>query len=253
MTAQTARVQPRQGRQLETLLTRDPKLVEAAQRLRYQVFSEEYGSDLGSSTPGIDADHFDSLCEHLMVRDTSTGALVATTRILHEQDAGGIAGLYSSGEFDLSRLSHLPGTLAELGRTCVHPDYRNGGTITMLWAAIAEYLASRNVNYLIGCASISMADGGMRAWRISRFLQENYLASDACRVTPHRSLPHLAGTEEQQLDDVPALIRAYMRLGARVCGEPCWDPDFRCADLLVLLDVSSLTSRYSRHFMRKNR
>ncbi|AMQ91045.1 GNAT family N-acetyltransferase [Marinobacter sp. LQ44] len=249
MTAQIARSQPRRGRQLKTTLTRCPQLIETAQRLRYRVFSEEYGSDLGATTPGIDADAYDALCDHLIVTDGGTGEVVATTRILHQSDVPSVGGFYSSGEFDLSNLGKLPGTLAELGRTCVHPDYRNGGTITLLWAALAEYLDSRNVDYLIGCASISMADGGMKAWRIARYLQNEYLAAPAFRVTPLRALPHLTRAEHEHSDDVPALIRAYMRLGARVCGEPCWDPDFRCADLLVVLEVSKLTARYSRHFM----
>lgn len=251
MTAQTARPQIRRGRNLRTELTRCPNRIEAAQRLRYRIFSEEYGSDLGAATPGLDVDRFDALCEHLMVTDDDTGELVATTRILHEHDAESAGGFYSAGEFDLAALSTLPGDVAELGRTCVHPDYRNGGTITLLWAAVADYLTERNVSYLIGCASISMADGGSRAWRIARHLQRDYLTGPECRVIPRRPLPHLAHPEHDQPEEIPALIRAYMRLGAKVCGEPCWDPEFRCADLLVLLDVNHLAARYSRHFLRQ--
>ncbi len=252
MTAQTARANPRRGRKLQTALTRNPELIQAAQRLRYRVFSEEYGSDLGATTPGIDADAFDDVCEHLIVTDSDSGELVATTRILHESETSAVGGFYSSGEFDLSALHLLPGSVAELGRTCVHPDYRNGGTIALLWAAVAEYLNQRKVDYLIGCASISMADGGTKAWRIARHLQNEYLSAPQFRVTPRRALPHLTQSEHEQSDDVPALIRAYMRLGAKVCGEPCWDPEFRCADLLVLLEVSNLTARYGRHFMGRN-
>ncbi|HLT14597.1 MAG TPA: GNAT family N-acetyltransferase [Marinobacter sp.] len=251
MTAQSASLQPRRGRNLKTELTRCPDKVKAAQRLRYRVFSEEYGSDLGATTPGIDADRYDAVCEHLTVTDADTGELVATTRILHQDDHGPVGGFYSNGEFDLSALQRLPGTVAELGRTCVHPDYRNGGTITLLWAAVADYLTQRNVSYLIGCASISMADGGTKAWRIARHLQRDYLCAPEYRVTPLRPLPHLAHPEQDRVEDIPALIRAYMRLGAKVCGEPCWDPEFRCADVLVLLEVSNLTGRYSRHFLRQ--
>ena len=251
MTAQTARTQPRRGRNLKISLTRSPDQVEAAQRLRYRVFSEEYGSDLGAAVPGLDADAYDTVCDHLIVTDEDTGEPVATTRILHQQNAAAIGGFYSAGEFDLAALGQLPGTMAELGRTCVHPDYRNGGTITLLWAAIAEYLTERQVDYLIGCASISMADGGGRAWRIAQHLQQQYLSAPECRVTPLRPLPHLTHPETHKAEDIPALIRAYMRLGAKVCGEPCWDPEFRCADVLVLLEVSNLAGRYSRHFLRK--
>ncbi|HAP52069.1 MAG: GNAT family N-acetyltransferase, partial [Marinobacter sp.] len=162
-----------------------------------------------------------------------------------------VGGFYSAGEFDLSALERLPGTIAELGRTCVHPDYRNGATISLLWSAVAEYLVERGVDYMIGCASIGMSDGGLKAWRIARHLQTEYLADPAFLVKPLRAMPHLTHTRDSDRPvDVPALIRAYMRLGARVCGEPCWDPDFRCADLLVVLEVSKLAGRYSRHFMR---
>ncbi len=252
MTAQTARVS-RPARRLTTVITRDRELVQAAQRLRYRVFSEEYGSDLGATTPGIDADQFDPICDHLMVTDAGSGELVATTRVLRDDAARQGGGFYSEGEFDLSRIHSLPGTVAELGRTCVHPDYRNGATISLLWAALAEYLVLHRVDYLIGCASIGMADGGHKAWKIARFLQREYLAADAFRAIPKRELPHLtdAGSDERAME-VPALIKAYMRLGARVCGEPCWDPEFRCADLLVLLEVNKLAARYSRHFMRQD-
>lgn len=251
MTATTASLQPRRGRNLSIELTRNPALIEAAQRLRYRVFSEEYGSDLGATTPGLDADSYDGACDHLVVTDVDTGELVATTRILHQDEAISVGGFYSRGEFDLTSLESLPGTLAELGRTCVHPDYRNGGTITLLWSAVAEYLIQRNVTHLIGCASISMADGGAKAWHVAQFLQQQHLSEPNCRVTPKRPLPHLAHPESERSVDIPPLIRAYMRLGATVCGEPCWDPEFRCADMLVLLKVSNLAGRYSRHFMRR--
>lgn len=251
MTAQTVRV-ARTARRLITEITRDPARIEAAQRLRYTVFSQEYGSDLGAAIPGLDADRFDDYCDHLMVTDEDSGQLVATTRILHENNARLAGGFYSEGEFNLAQLYELPGTLAELGRTCVHPDYRNGATISLLWAAVAEYLVTQDVDYLIGCASIGMSDGGLKAWRIARHLQREYLADERFRVSPMRELPHLThALNEFRTVDVPALMKAYMRLGARVCGEPCWDPDFRCADLLVLLEVKHLAARYSRHFMRQ--
>lgn len=250
MTAQTARAN-RPARRLTTLISRDTVHIEAAQRLRYAVFSEEYQSDLGAEVPGLDADRFDNHCDHLLVTDTASGQLVATTRVLHQSHAGAAGGFYSEGEFSLDNLRHLPGQVAELGRTCVHPDYRNGATISLLWATVAEYLMSRDVDYLIGCASIGMSDGGLKAWRITEHLQRNYLTEPHLRVTPHRALPHLTdAVSDDRPVDVPALIRAYMRLGARVCGAPCWDPEFRCADLLVMLDVKQLAGRYSRHFMR---
>ena len=243
----------RAPRRLSTLTTNDPDWVRRAQILRYDIFSAEYGSDLGATEPGIDADHFDTLCDHVIVVDHDNNEPVATTRILHQRALGKSGGFYSENEFNLSRLKQVEGTFAELGRTCVHPDYRNGATIGFLWSAVCEYLLSEKVDYLIGCASIGMADGGLKAWRVAQHLKANYLADDRFRVSPNRELPHLTKIAPAEGVDqsVPALIAAYMRLGARVCGDPCWDPDFRCADLLVLLDVERMSARYTRHFMRR--
>ena len=242
-------------RRFSTIITRNEHWVEKAQRLRYQVFSTEYGSDLGSTRAGIDADTFDPFCDHLIIIDETCGQPIATTRLLHQRATTASGGFYSETEFDLSSLKTVPGVFAELGRTCVHPDYRNGATIGALWSAVAEYLLSEKVEFLIGCASISMLDGGLKAWRVAQYLKTHYLADSRFRVTPRRDLPHLARPAKRTAGDpeVPALIATYMRLGARVCGEPCWDPDFRCADLLVLLDVNQLSARYVRHFMRKGR
>jgi putative hemolysin len=249
---------PRSARNLRAFITRDEASVRAAQQLRYDIFSAEYGSDLGATEAGIDADRFDPACEHLVITNELTGELVATTRILHQRETANCGGFYSESEFDLSALKQVSGTFAELGRTCIHPDYRNGVTLGMLWTRVAEYLVAEKVDYLIGCASISMLDGGQRAWRIAQHLRQSYMADEAFRVYPHRELPHLAQTpttNDQDISNqdisVPALIKAYMRLGALVCGNPCWDPDFRCADLLVMLEVDKLSARYARHFMRR--
>lgn len=242
-------------RQLTSRIARTPEQIEQAQRLRFHVFSEEYGADLGGAADGRDQDAFDPWCDHMLVIDESTGELAATTRILHQRQAEGAGGYYSEAEFDLRNLHRLPGNLAELGRTCVHPDYRSGATLALLWAELANYLVEHKVDYLIGCASISMADGGHKAWRIARQLLAKHLSEPDQRVTPRRALPHLTNHPGEGAPPVtiPPLIRTYMRLGAKVCGEPCWDPDFRCADLLVLLEVNALSSRYSKHFIGRSR
>ena len=131
-----------------------------AQRLRYRVFAGEMGANLPSRTPGVDHDIYDPYCEHLVVRDTQSGEVVGTYRILPPENARQV-GYYSENEFDLTRLQHLRSRLVEIGRSCVHPDYRTGGTITLLWSGLAQYMTERGYDYLMGCASISMA----AAWR----------------------------------------------------------------------------------------
>jgi putative hemolysin len=235
------------GRNLTSSVATKPAQIVAAQRLRHEVFTSEYGADLETGT-GIDQDRFDPWCEHFVVIDES-GEVVATTRLLHGEVATKIGGFYSEDEFDLERLKRNPGLFAELGRTCIRSDCRSGAALSMLWSTVAQYLAQERIDYLLGCASISMLDGSYKAWRITQQLQRDHMAADDFRVTPKRILPHPASQPLKTAKvEIPPLIRTYMRLGAEVCGEPCWDPAFRCADLLVLLDVDKLAARYARRY-----
>jgi len=235
------------GRKLTSGVTAEPARIVAAQRLRHQIFTSEYGADLETDS-GIDQDRFDPWCEHFVVMDQHS-EVVATTRLLHGDVAARIGGFYSEDEFNLDRLKRNPGVFAELGRTCIHSDYRSGAALSMLWSEVAKYLVQEGIDYLLGCASISMLDGGYKAWRITQQVQQEHLAADDFRVIPKRTLPHLA-SHQLKTDKVaiPPLLRTYMRLGAEVCGEPCWDPAFRCADLLVLLHVDKLAHRYARRY-----
>ncbi|MFP3978949.1 GNAT family N-acetyltransferase [Marinobacter sp. KMM 10035] len=235
------------SRKLTSGIATEPAQIVAAQQLRYEVFTSEYDADIETDT-GIDEDRFDPWCEHFVVMNQK-GEVVATTRLLHGEVAAKIGGFYSEDEFDLDRLKQNSGVFAELGRTCIRSDFRSGAALSMLWSEVAQYLVQQGIDYLLGCASISMLDGGHKAWRITQQVQQEYLAAEEFRVTPKRTLPHLAN-QCTQTDKVviPPLIRSYMRLGAEVCGDPCWDPAFRCADLLVLLRVDNLAARYVRRY-----
>lgn len=229
-------------------LARTPSEVAEAQRLRYRVFAEEMGAKL-VSTDGRDVDGFDALCDHLLVRDMDSGEVVGTYRMLDPHMATEAGGYYSAGEFDLTRLLHLAPSMVEVGRSCVDARYRNGTTISLLWAGLAKYMMSRGFEHLIGCASISMADGGHNAAAVYARLSERYLSPNEYRVFPHTPLPLDALATDIE-PAVPPLLKGYMRLGAYICGEPAWDPDFNTADLLVLLPISRLTKRYASHFMK---
>ena len=229
-------------------LARSTAEVAEAQRLRYKVFAEDMGARL-SGHAGRDIDGFDPLCDHLLVRDQDTGEVVGTYRMLEPHMAAEAGGYYSAGEFDLTRLMHLAPGMVEVGRSCVHADYRNGATISLLWAGLAKYMMSRGYEHLIGCASISMADGGHNAAAVYHRLADKYLSPIEYRVFPHTPLPLEALATEIE-PAVPPLVKGYMRLGAFVCGEPAWDPDFNTADLLVMLPISRLSKRYANHFMK---
>jgi putative hemolysin len=227
---------------------RTPSEINEAQHLRYQVFAEEMGADI-KNTDRLDIDGFDQFCEHLLIREKNSNKVVGTYRILNPKMANEAGGYYSAGEFDLTRLQNLFPRTVEVGRACVHRDYRNGGTITLLWAGLAKYMKMNGYEYMIGCASIPMADGGHIATSLYYQLKEKYLSPPEYRAFPHCPLPMTA--LEKTLDvECPSLIKGYLRLGAYICGEPAWDPDFNSADLLVLLPLSRIHPRYASHFFK---
>ena len=224
--------------------------IQEAQRLRYKVFAEEMCTELNGSNglkDGLDIDGFDAFCDHLLVRDVSTGQVVGTYRILSPNMANEAGGYYSSGEFDLSRLSHLFDRTVEVGRACVHMNYRNGSTIAMLWAGLASYMEAHHYEYMIGCASIPMNDGGHGAASLYQRLKDDHLCPAEYRVFPRCPLPINALRQDMQAA-CPPLIKGYLRLGAYICGEPAWDAHFNTADLLVMLPLSRMNKRYANHF-----
>jgi putative hemolysin len=231
------------------IASHDAEILEA-QRLRFKVFGEEMGASLQSAKQGIDQDIFDRYCQHLLVRETSENKVIGTYRILPPHQADKIGGYYAETEFDLTRLLHLSDRMVEVGRSCVHPDFRDGATISHLWSGLAKYMMKHQYEYLIGCASISMADGGHVAASVYRKLHRLYSAPAEYGVFPRCPLPLKA--LNQYIDaPIPPLLKGYLRLGAYVCGEPAWDPDFNTADLLILLPMSRLSERYARHFLKE--
>lgn len=218
-----------------------------AQALRFEVFSQAFAARLQGAEHGLDSDAYDPHCQHIGVRDLASGQLVATTRLLDHRAASSLGRFYSEEEFSLHGLRELQGPILELGRTCVHPAYRNGGTIAVLWGELAEALNEGGYRYLMGCASISMQDGGLQAHAVMQRLRERYLCTEHLRAEPKKPLPCLA-VPGNVIAELPPLLKAYMRLGAKICGEPCWDEDFQVADVFILLKRDDLCPRYARHF-----
>ena len=218
-----------------------------AQALRYRVFGQECGARLGDAGLELDCDGFDAHCSHLGVRDLASGALVATTRLLDHATARRLGRFYSEGEFRLHGLGRLQGPVLEIGRTCVAAGYRNGATIAVLWSLLAEILNEGDYRFLNGCASILMQDGGIQAHAVMQRLREQHLCTEHLRAEPRQPLPSLTLPDNLSAE-LPPLLKAYMRLGAKVCGEPCWDPDFQVADVFILLRRDALCPRYARHF-----
>ncbi|MQS05550.1 GNAT family N-acetyltransferase, partial [Streptomyces alkaliterrae] len=169
-------------------LATDESQVRAAQRLRHQVFARELGARLRGG-PGLDADWFDNHCDHLLVVENATGRVVGTYRLLPPERARIAGHLYSEQEFALDRLDGIRGDLVEAGRSCVHPDHRDGAVISLMWAGIARYLLAGGHNWLAGCCSVSLADGGALAETVWRRTSARHLAAEEFRVTPRRPWP----------------------------------------------------------------
>ncbi|MFJ3642865.1 GNAT family N-acetyltransferase [Streptomyces sp. NPDC090108] len=229
-------------------LARDEDDVRAAQRLRHEVFAGEMGALLATPHPGLDIDPFDAHCDHLLVRETVTGQVVGTYRLLPPERAEAAGRLYSEGEFDLGAFDPIRSRLVEVGRSCVHPDHRDGAVISLIWAGIARYMTDRGHEWLTGCCSVPLADGGTLATATWHRVRDKHLAPKEFRVRP--LLPWIPGERVPVGHTaLPPLLRGYLRLGARVCGEPAHDPDFGVVDLCVLLSMRRVDPRYLRHFL----
>jgi putative hemolysin len=237
------------------LLSTDPTHIEDAQRLRYDVFTSEPGFAMTGPTDercaGLDADRFDEFCDHLLVREDDSGQLVGCYRMLPPAGAVAAGGLYTATEFDISELDPLRPSLVEMGRAVVREDHRNGAVVLLMWAGILAYLDRCGYDYVTGCVSVpiqsSSADvAGEQVRGVRDFVMRRH--ASPYTVRPRRPVV----VEGTPLDDIPAparvavppLMRGYLRLGARVCGEPAHDPDFGVADFLALLDKRQADTRY---------
>ena len=148
----------------------------------------------------------------------------------------------------MSRFHFMRPRMAELGRSCVHRDHRSGAVIARLWLGLADYMTRYGYDYIIGCASISISDGGHLAASVYRQLVERHLSPVEWRATPRCRLP--VESLDTGLPTLhPPLIRGYTRLGAMICGEPAWDADFNTADLLMLLPMAQLNQSYARRLV----
>lgn len=241
-------VQPTPTSRYHVSLAVDDSEIREAQRLRYKVFAEEMGARLSSALPCHDMDLYDPFCDHLLVRELDSGEVVGTYRILPPEAARRVGSYYAEQEFDLTRLNFLRPRMAELGRSCVHPAHRSGTVIARLWMGLADYMTRYGYEYAVGCASIGMADGGHIAASVHRQLAGRHLAPIEWRVTPRYRLP-VEILDDGRTASLPPLIKGYSRLGAMVCGEPAWDPDFNTADLLMLMPMKQLNRSYARRFL----
>jgi len=237
------------------LLSTDQALIEAAQRLRHDVFTSEPGFVLAGAIDGRDADRFDEYCDHLLVREDNSGELVGCYRMLPPPGAIAAGGLYTATEFDVEGLDELRPSLVEMGRAVVREDHRNGGVVLLMWAGILAYLDRCGYDYVTGCVSVPVQGSeyeapGSQIRGVRDFVRRRHAAPTQYTVHPYRPVT----VDGRGLDDidpparvsVPPLMRGYLRLGAQVCGEPAHDPDFGVGDFPALLDKRQADTRYLR-------
>ena len=221
---------------------------EAIYRLRFEVFNLELGEGLTSAfASGHDSDEFDSICDHLLVEDRASGRIVGTYRLQTGLMAERHRGYYSAREFDFAPYESFRGELIELGRACIHRDHRNFEVLTLLWRGIAYYAQACGARFLVGCSSLTSQHPAL-GWGTYRKLK-NFLVQEPLRTLP---LPAFALAEaESSAQDCspPRLLRAYLALGAQICGPPAIDREFKTIDFLTLLDLSRLSASARERFL----
>ena len=230
--------------------TEDASDIEDAQRLRYKVFAEHpgYSDGIGDASTGLDADRFDEYCTHLLVRHVDHG-VIGCARLLLPPAAIAAGGWYSATEFDIAALDPLLPSTIEMGRACVAEAHRDGSVTALMWDAVLRYLETTGHNHLMGCVSVPLSDRsgrGVTLRGVRDVVREKYSAPYA--VVPHER-PMVDGVA---LDDIeppartvlPPLLRGYIRLGARTCGDPAIDNVFDVGDLLTLVNPDHTDIRY---------
>ena len=230
-------------------LARDASDIEAAQRLRFEVFNLELNEGLDAAyLSGLDADQFDECCDHLLVEDTRTGSVVGTYRLQTGQLAAANHGYYSAQEFDFTPFEPIRCETVELGRACVHKDHRKLAVLNLLWRGIAIYATERRARYLIGCSSLTSQDAAA-GLAMYQALAAEHLVDEAFRTEAIGAYRITTGSPYSELPSVPKLLRAYLSIGAKICGPPALDQEFKTIDFLTLLDLRALPAAVRNHFL----
>ncbi len=238
----------------ELKLAEEPDDISEAQRLRFSVFNLELGEGLTSAVAsGLDADEFDAVCDHLLVRERGTGEVVGTYRLQTGRTAAASGvGYYSEREFEFGPFEPVRGEVVELGRACVALAHRNQSVLGLLWRGIATYAQERGARYLLGCSSLTSQDAAEGLAAYAQLSAKNLVAE------PWRTRPLPGWRCEASEDEVesrsrlgvriPRLMTAYLAAGAAICGEPALDREFKTIDFLTWMDLRTMPPRVLRKF-----
>jgi len=233
---------------------------EAACRLRFKVFNIELGEGLESSyDTGLDSDHLDVFCEHLLVENKDDGRIVGTYRMQTGLAAQANLGYYSEQEFIFAPYEPLRRDILELGRAAIDREHRTPEVLTLLWRGIAQYASHMGLRYLIGCSSLNSKDPA-EGWQMYRQLEQYRVAPEfetvptaeyVCPAEPQgeNAQPSVSPQDSSSTTKVPKLLRTYLAIGARICAPPAWDREFGTIDFLTLLDLKMLSSAARNRFL----
>jgi len=231
-------------------LAQSAEEVRRAQRLRFEVFNLELNEGLVESHfTGLDVDSFDNVCDHLIVEHVATNEIVGTYRLQTGVRAVANNGYYSEREFDFTPYESLRGQMIELGRACVHAEHRNFNLLHMLWRGIARYACERKARFLVGCSSLTSQDP-MEGVAMYEQLRGKYLARPERQTVPHPAFRVDVDPGAASCTPPPKLMRAYLAIGAKICGPPAMDREFGTIDFLTLLDLHALPTIVRAHFLR---
>ena len=225
--------------------------INAALRLRYEVFSSEMYS-VDSSESGIESDSFDSRCEHLIAVERVSGRVVGTYRINSVSGDDKISDLYSNQEFNIDILPRdIIEQGVEIGRACTSKDHRNSKVLFLMWKALARYLLTRKKRYFFGCCSIFSKEPSDGAAAHRQLADRDAIHKDL-RVMPRRNAIDIYTISPSKEIELPHLFEMYLRLGAKVGGQPMYDAEFGSIDFFILFDLEQMNDRYRRMFFDRS-
>lgn len=223
--------------------------VRAAQRLRFEVFNLELNEGLEASWETYhDADRFDECCDHLLVEQTATGAIVGTYRLQTGAMAAARHGYYSAQEFDFTPFEPVRAQIVELGRACVHRDHRKMNVLNLLWRGIADYARTRGARYLVGCSSLTSQDAALGHAMYEK-LAATHLAPAEFRTVPLSAYALPPCELAADCAEPPRLLRAYLAIGAKICGPPALDREFGTIDFLTLVDLNAMPAAVHNRYI----
>lgn len=242
----------------EVKIAQSQEEIKKAQRLRYEIFRLEMGGGLVlEEDDPLDQDIHDKYCDHLIVIDKTVDKVVGTYRFLLGSRVDKKIGFYSEQFFNISNIKKLNNDfqIMELGRSCIHRDYRSHPVINLLWNGIARYIKDYNVRYLFGVARL-LSNDPLEVSRVFRFLRQRFYAGPGLRVYPKPKSKFYGLKRNIKLENpreiirlLPPLVKGYLRAGVLVCGLPAVDTELDSVVVFILLDVENLTRSYKEHFL----